>query len=598
MWILLTAAFATTVDLGYADVRRDGVGTRPHAVVHGPNGDLLVGDGQLYGPALAEPRDLGWATALCVADLEGDGQEELVVRVSGTVQVQDALTGAVRMEVPFPYSVSGVDVGCGDLDGDRVPEVFHFEAGSFHVMGFDGVVRFTIGGGALSSWATPTSTSGHRALAWDHDGDGLADLLVAGRRYDGRTGQPLEIVRTGGHHDPGQVLVDADGDGLDEVLTHHNGVLALWEPDLGGHRWQASSDVFATWIGAAMWDVDGDGGDDLVTWRSGRAPEWRDPATGLVLGTLPSSPGSPCCFVERLTVAPGVERGVMGFNVYDGGELRPTLSGEPSLRVADLDGDGRDEVIVLSETLLIFDPDGTPLPAGLGTGFTDRIQIIDADGDGDDDLVTFGHGVRRLDWSRRRGLSVGEVLFDTATDLPYGRLADLDGDGALDVVYANGTIDGATGVPGPLTAMPWPVEPMDVDQDGRVDLFLSVSVGRMRLYDTSGTQTLVRYSADPIWDGETMQLGMLGWQERYEVTPAGRMHRLDQRAVAGVGLGVFDGRVWSSQYGSSAYEITSEDLVTGDRWILQSPHQAEQLVVVEGHVWVTHTGGFQVWALP
>ncbi len=187
--------------------------------------------------------------------------------------------------------------------------------------------------------------------------------------------------------------------------------------------------------------------------------------------------------LDLVGVLPGLGGGVFGAE-----QLFPVGVGPRALAVADFDGDGRPDLAVASGgsasiDVLIQQADGrfdeapaSPF-AALGPGPT-AIAAADLDGDGKVDLLVADQGrpdagVNEIDvWLGR-----GDGTFAPPTPFPVGReplalaLADVDGDGALDVAVASGesatlsvllgTGDGAFAEP-PAAVLPSPGVPLAV----------------------------------------------------------------------------------------------------------------------------------------
>ncbi|NWG21749.1 MAG: VCBS repeat-containing protein [Chloroflexi bacterium] len=294
--------------------------------------------------------------------------------------------------------------------------------------------------GCFSSWCQ-TGWYSSPAVA-DLDGDGDAEVIWSAYKIDvvdGATGAPLWTVRSG--HD---------------------------------RSYTGSSDVGRTWPGIAVADIDGDGPLELVTAHSG---------------------------------------GWVG--VYDGnGSFKPGWPRQPftaeirSLAVADLDGDGRMEIVVARAsggsgvwTVLQFDGTtrpGWPQIAPGGTGYAagaynQNIAIADIDGDGrgeiigpsdvhyisafNDDGSQIGANAR-YNASNPRGPKVWSqvgVHVDDAVDLRgYANcgvehrpnwadsapvIADMDGNGALEVIAVGNVYNCGTSPYSSLRQLPFIFHP-------------------------------------------------------------------------------------------------------------------------------------------
>lgn len=224
--------------------------------------------------------------------------------------------------------------------------------------------------------------------------------------------------------------VDNDGD-LDLIFTNSGttafgtGVDRLYLNDGTGVYTNASNQLpgtaVAESIDASFVDIDGDLDLDLVmAHRNARSQLWRNDGTGnfsdITLANLPN----------------------------DG-------TGTYSIEDADIDGDGDlDLAVVRGSTELVFRNDGT----GDFTNFTGTAlpnnpfqddndgDFIDVDNDGDLDLVIarLGSGGERFYINNGSGVltrtnGLINVISDSTLDIEFG---DLDGDGALDIVTAQG----------------------------------------------------------------------------------------------------------------------------------------------------------------
>lgn len=124
---------------------------------------------------------------------------------------------------------------------------------------------------------------------------------------------------------------------------------------------------------------------------------------------------------------------------FEAGELLAT-GAEPVVAVADMDGDGRDDIVESAAgNLRVFlaQPDGTHfLAATVGvTGRPGRIQIAELTGDGRADIVLSGPSGFTVVHAAASGYHV--ALERSAAGEPG--IADIDGDGRLNVIAASGS---------------------------------------------------------------------------------------------------------------------------------------------------------------
>ncbi len=175
---------------------------------------------------------------------------------------------------------------------------------------------------------------------------------------------------------------------------------------------------------------------------------------------------------------------------YARGAAMLTGSGPASVLVADLNGDGVPDIatgnaLSQSITLLMGLGAGTFARADIPTAISDGIDSIgagDIDNDGDLDLVSLGGGLMTIHFN------TGAAVFDTTQSLfasvnPRSlQLGDFNGDGLLDALFLNPTLDRISLVqqflPGvflPIRAItvgmnPGRVRAIDLDHDGDLDL--------------------------------------------------------------------------------------------------------------------------------
>ncbi|MBX3276130.1 MAG: hypothetical protein KF729_38110 [Sandaracinaceae bacterium] len=237
-----------------------------------------------------------------IADLDGDGVPEIVA--GGAVIDPEGVRWADER-------LAGVSVVAADVDGDGRSELFTTR----HAFDADGRLRWTDGAIAID---------GHVAIARVLEGASPEVIAADGRRIvirDARTGEarlgPLGYAAGMSAGPP--TIADFDGDGRTEIgiaATHAYVVLDLDLPP--PHvRWELRSrDTTPGTVGAAAFDFDGDGAADVAY-----ADE---------------------CHLVILSGRDGTPRWARS---------NPSLTVWEYPIVADLDGDGRAELLAVSNRL-------------------------------------------------------------------------------------------------------------------------------------------------------------------------------------------------------------------------------------------------------
>ncbi|QDU68343.1 FG-GAP repeat domain-containing protein [Engelhardtia mirabilis] len=374
------------------------------------------------------------ANDLQLLDADGDGDlDAWLVREgadqllsNGGAGVFTEATGALPADADL-----GQALAIGDVDGDGDPDgVVGNGPGAT-----DGADRLLLNGGGVFTEAVGALVGyGERTTfieLVDLDADGDLDLLRGGH------GAPLRPAFNDGAgtfadasagwraapRSPRAIAtIDVDGDlDLDVILARAEGTVLV--PNGGGG--DLEPEVVLTSAGAldiATGDVDGDGDLDLLLCRGAA-----DPVLLLSVGGGAFAPAP----------VPAV-----------GTALRAGV-------LTDIDGDGDLDAVLVGDggRLWLGDGSGTfvdasgalpTLPAGLHD-----VVAGDLDGDGDPDLLAAaagdGSGAPNLLIGNLGGLLVDvSALLPGQADASYSlALADLNGDGALDVVVGNGA--GAVG---------------------------------------------------------------------------------------------------------------------------------------------------------
>ncbi len=167
---------------------------------------------------------------VAVADITGDGVDDIIIATAGTVGLVTAIDGRTGASLgtlaPFGNVPSGLVLATGDLDGDgRADLIIGTETGGSRVTGFSGRTGASLGTIDLF----PGSTGGVRLALGDVTGDGRTDIAIGAgpggngfvQVFDGATGARLGsfFSHPGFAGEVNLALGDLDGDGRAEVIT-------------------------------------------------------------------------------------------------------------------------------------------------------------------------------------------------------------------------------------------------------------------------------------------------------------------------------------------------------------------------------------------
>ncbi len=359
-------------------------------------------DGVVDSPAEVPLPRAAWASAL--GDVDGDGRAELglldadglVTTVSGDGTTRATISGG-RPSVPAPFA------GAGDTDGNAVVELLVSGESAAWLLppgvsgAADALARTSITDG--TAW----SRDGRVGHAGDRDGDGLSDVWIGARTFDGELAMAL--------------FHGASGD----VLTVEDADLLLATPP----SWD-TYEVAAARPGERA-DLDGDGLDDLLVgnprsaWGDGRA---------YVFFTVEA--GEQDMDLAAALLLYGETGEQMGTTLAIGG---------------DLDGDGRDDALIGGVTgVRPVSGAGCPiLLAGRWDIGAEGIALADVDGDGraeawlaDDDAEGGRGAIWRVGWGQApeqvRVGAPGEALGSA-----LWAIGDTDGAGGGDLFWQGAT---------------------------------------------------------------------------------------------------------------------------------------------------------------
>jgi hypothetical protein len=331
---------------------------------------------------------------------------------------------------PLNYEVGpgAVDIAIGDITANGLLDIviLHADAdmGSISVLEADGVGGFVMG----TTQAAPGY--GGRVRVADVDGDGDGDVFALGR--DGLRYYRNEVAffldydapQFFGSEVAELIVADVDGDDVPDVL--------------------ASESYSHIWLRGVM---------NMGDWAFGMAytqfPTTGEGASGIIAGTFSFDGDADLDVVGLNQYYSTVEVLTNDGNGNYAAHSTPSLcSGSDGVRFgdwSDLDGDGNSDLV---STCMGGDI-GVSLDDGSGTFATfdtlalagaHRPTVVDLDGDEHPDLLVTSTTLNRAVVFRNDGsggFALGDPQFMADAPVHSAAAADLDGDGAMDVIVAS-----------------------------------------------------------------------------------------------------------------------------------------------------------------
>ncbi|MBI2566496.1 MAG: VCBS repeat-containing protein [Candidatus Schekmanbacteria bacterium] len=515
--------------MGRGDIDRDG---DPDLLLRGTWLENPGGDAARSAAAWSE-HDIGAADTdfkVLATDLDGDGRIDVLYSSSeNTADVvwwshggdpRGAWTGRIiESALNRCHTLQAADL---DRDGDR-----DVVLGQMHTAAAQEIAAYLNDDGLGTTWTRTVFGSGgiHNGVLADLGNDGDHDLF--GANWTGNPPVRLWLNTT-------DARLGLDAWTYIAVSSSHVQTFGLAFGDIdrdrdrdivSGPYWYANpgGDMTGTWEqrsfpaglhALATGDVDGDELADVIAQRDSGALElwWLEAADAAVSAWTSVSVGT----VESASHALGAQ----------------------GYRTADLAGDGRAEVLVSSGGgIYMF---SAPLAPEAGdwprtrvtTNASDEgLAIGDIDRDGRPDIAATTGDAKGVEWYRNPGAAGGAWVAHTVGSFPEAvypdrtEIADLDGDGRLDIVVTeeNGGADSAetywwTAPPDP-TSTPWTrsllvsqgstnsLDVADLDRDGDADVITAEHRGALRvtIHENAGQAT--SWIAHEIDAGKESHLG-------------------------------------------------------------------------------------------
>ena len=412
--------------------------------------------------------------AAVTVDLNGDGLQDIAISDQTSASASKLIivlalgTDEVASPVEYTGGPTPIAIAAGDIDadGDLDLTTANFSFVEVFINASDGSF--------VDSFRLPVSVRSV-ALA-DVTGDDRDDLLLVNRSEDTLIvqrstedgGFAVHQSLPTGDSPRGVVAADFDGDGAPDIATvNRNDEDVTIFPNLGDGQFAAGNSYLS----------------------GGRRPD------ALLTSDL-NRDGRPDLVVDTLE---GFAILVMGKDLIPSAPIAYGAQAGQTV-VVDWNGDGFPDLGIgeITNTLTLFPGTGTghfPVRTRRATEFPpDVIGAGDFDGDGDHDAVVISRNPGRLSilWNRIRGAQPAENLaleatrYDFTSEPHSATIGDVDGDGRLDFITANGgcrsvsvfrgvgngTLEDAVTLPMPDTGHLNSITAADLDGDGDLDLAL------------------------------------------------------------------------------------------------------------------------------
>jgi hypothetical protein len=452
--------------------------------------------------SLADRYEEGWLGSPAVADLDGDGSQEIVAPRCGKLVVWTA-AGEVKWTFPTEGRIWSSPV-VADFRGDAQLEVAIAARGRIHLL--------DAAGQELSGFPVTWNDELRGLAASDVDGDGQLDLVAPTTQ-----GGPGDVVNA----------------------WRASGALLPGFPPLASGTSGCEVDQRCYFAGAfdqnvALGDLDGQGGADVVVPHD-NAYASTFHGTGVAFDAASLFPSAKSPGVRYLHV---LEEARQGYADDEDTALQAHFT-NTAPAIADVDGDGRHDVILLASVqnaaqtdrlkgvaLWVVRPDGSRLPGfdppvhfpdyqvglwDLGdniVGATNQVTVADLDPQQPGPELIFGGFDGRIHavsaggtplWAHHygsrddvltAGVAVADLSADGVPEIVFATYSTQAGQGRLVILDAGGNPRHALELPG-RGAMAVPTI-ADIDGDGTLEIVVSLKdaqdrVESVRVYSVPGS---------------------------------------------------------------------------------------------------------------
>ena len=397
------------------------------------------------------------ARGVHVADMDGDGDLDIVSAFGNTIAwyENDGAANPSWTAANIATSANGAfDVHVADMDGDGDLDIVSASAED------DTIAWYENNGASDPSWtAADIATSADGAYdvhIADMDGDGDLDIVSASRiddtiawyENDGAANPTWSAadIATSADYATDVHVADMDGDGDLDIVS-----ASFWDDTIAWYESNAADvnlDTDAT-AGADYTAVSGTltfaAGDTTKTFTvpvlADTYPENNETAT-LTLSSASNATISDATGILTITDDDSIS--------FTAADITTSANGANDVVVADIDGDGDLDIVSASggdSTIAWYENDGAANP-----GWTTRVvsttpygahtvYVADMDSDGDLDIVSASLHDDTIAWYENNGAadpSWTAANIDTNADWAMDvHIADMDGDGDLDIVSAS-----------------------------------------------------------------------------------------------------------------------------------------------------------------